>query len=101
MDVRLQRGAQLNLPYDLGKAGLIHFWPNFSNKKPKDPTTQPSVFIDGTEVKASATIKHLGVHLDDSLTFHAHSDDAAAHGNKCLMALATLRHNLCGITIFT
>ena len=26
MELRLQRGAQLNLPYDLGKTGLIHLW---------------------------------------------------------------------------
>ena len=26
MEQRLERGAQLNLPYNLGKFGLIHFW---------------------------------------------------------------------------
>ena len=29
-------------------------------------------------IKLAGSIKHLGVHLDDSLTFHTHTDDAVA-----------------------
>ena len=78
MDLRLQHGAQLNLPYDTGKSDLIHFWSLYSNQKPVDPSTQPSVRFRGAVIKPTGTIKHLGVHLDDSLTFHVHTDDAAA-----------------------
>ena len=69
---------RLNLPYDLGKSGLIHSWPLRDNQKPTDPSSQHPVVIEGTVVKPAGSIKHLGVHLDDSLTFHPHTGDAAA-----------------------
>ena len=50
MDRRLKRGAQLNLPYDLEKSGLIHFWTQRNKHKPQDTSIQPSVVIDGTEI---------------------------------------------------
>ena len=45
MDLWLQRGAQLNLPCDRGKSGLIHVWPICSSQRPLDPSSQPSVTI--------------------------------------------------------
>ena len=95
MDLRLQRGAQLNLPYDTGKSSLIHFWRLYSNQKPADPSTQPSVRFGGAVIKPTGTIKHLGVHLDSSLTFHAYTDDAAARGSQCVR-LGRLLRTLCG-----
>ena len=68
---RLERAEQLNLPYDLGKSGLIHFWTQRNRHWPDDPTTQPSIMINGTMIQPSKTIKYLGVYLDETLTFHA------------------------------
>lgn len=93
MDLRLQRGGQLNLPYDTDKTGLIHFWPLRNIYKPADPSSQPPVHFAGAEIKPMRSIKHLGVHLDNSLTFHAHTDDAAARGHQCLGLLSALCHN--------
>ena len=93
MEQRLERGAKLNLPYDLGKSGLIHFWTQRNKHRPDDPTTQPSIVINGTAIPPTKTIKHLGVYLDETLTFHVHTDDAAARGDKCIMSLTSLRHN--------
>ena len=101
MELRLQRGVQLNLPYDTAKSGLIHFWPLRNNQKPTNPTSQPAVEFSGAVIKPRSSIKHLGVHLDDSLTFHTHSDDAAARGSQCLGLLASLRHNHRGLSVFT
>ena len=52
-------------------------------------------------IKPTGMIKHLGVHLDDSLTFHAHTDDAAARGSQCLGVLSALRHNHRGLSTYT
>lgn len=101
MYTRLQRGAQLNLPYDTEKSGLIHFWPLYNNQKPSGPSTQPSARVGETEIKLSGSIKHLGVHLDDSLTFHTHTDDAAAKEHQCLGVLSALRHNHRGLSAYT
>lgn len=56
MELRLQRGAQLNLPYDLGKAGLIHIWPLYSSKRPADATSQPPITMENKVAKPSASI---------------------------------------------
>ena len=87
---QLERAEQLNLPYDLGKSGLIHFWTQRNKHRPDDPTTQPSIMINRTAILPSKTIKHLGVYLDETLTFHAYTDDVAARGDKCLMSLTSL-----------
>ena len=52
-------------------------------------------------IKPIGTIKHLWVHLDDSLTFHVHTDDAAARGSQCLEVLSALRHNHRGLSTYT
>ena len=57
--------------------------------------------IDGTEIKPSKVIKHLGVYLDETLSFHPQTDDAAACGDKCLMILSSLRHNNRGLSTYT
>ena len=46
-------------------------------------------------------VKHLGMHLDDSLTFHTHADEVAAQGHKYLALLTTLRHKHRGLLTFT
>ena len=101
MERRLERGVPLNLPYDLGKSGLIHFWTQRNKHKPKDTSSQPPITINGTVIKPSKVIKHLGMHLDDSLSLHPQTDEAAANGNKCLMILASLRHNYRGLSTYT
>ena len=57
--------------------------------------------INGTVIKPSKDIKHLGIHLDDSLSFHPQTDEAAANGNKCLMILSSLRQNYRGLSTHT
>ena len=52
-------------------------------------------------IKLSKVIKHLGIHLDDSLNFHPQTDEAAANGIKCLMILSSLRHNYRGLSTHT
>lgn len=101
MALRLVRGAQLNLPYDTAKSGLVHFWPRRSSQRPADPTGQPSVELNGALIKPSKSIKHLGVHLDDTLSFHTHADMAAAASYKCLGQLAALRHRHRGLPAYT
>ena len=75
-------GGQLKLPYDTEKSGLIHFWPLRNIYKPADPSTQPSVLFGGAEIKPRGSTKHLGVYLDDSLTFHTHTDDAVVEEQR-------------------
>ena len=101
MDRRLESGSQLNLPYNLGKSGSIHFWTQRNKHKPKDTSSQPPVMINGTVIKPSKVIKHLGIHLDNSLYFHPHTDEVAANGNKCLMILSSLRQNHRGLSTHT
>lgn len=81
MELRLQRGKQFNLPYDLGKAGLIHIWSLYSIWRPADASSQPAL-IENRVIKPSASTRHLGVHIDDTLAFHAHTDVAASKGYK-------------------
>ena len=57
--------------------------------------------ISNTAIKPSAVLKHLGVFLEDSLTFRAHTDEAATSGYKCLAQLTTLRHNHRGLSTHT
>ena len=52
-------------------------------------------------MKPTKTLKRLGVHLDDSLTFHTHTGDAAAQGGRYLMTLTALRHNFRGLSTYT
>ena len=78
MALRLERGGVLNLPYDTAKSGLVRFWPRRSNQRPEDPSGQPPVNLSNMIIKPSKSIKHLGVHLDDTLSFHTHADKAAA-----------------------
>ena len=101
MELRLQRGAQLNLPYDLGKSGPIHLWPPRSSTRPSDASSQLGITINGTVVRPSARIIHLGAHIDDTLTFHAHVDEVAAQGRQCLARLATLRLRHRGLSTYT
>ena len=101
MQLRIERGLQLNLPYDMSKAGLIHFWPRRSNQRPVDPSSLPPVRMGDAVLKPSASIKHLGVHLDDTLSFHNHADAAASAGYKCLGQLAALCHNHRGLSAYT
>ena len=101
MALRLERGGMLNLPYDTAKSGLVHFWPRRNNQRPEDPSGQPPVSLSGTVVRPSKSIKHLGVHLDDTLSFHTHADKAAATGYKCLGQLAALRHRHKGLSTYT
>ena len=101
MALRLARGTQLNLPYDPGKSGLIHFWPVRSNQRPQDVTSQIPITINGVIVTPARTIKHLGVFIDDTLRFHSHADEAASSGYKCLAQLTTLRHHHHGLSTFT
>ena len=46
MDRRVKRGAQLNLPYDLEKSGLIHFWTQRNKHKPQETSSQPPVVME-------------------------------------------------------
>jgi hypothetical protein len=101
MNQRLERGSILNLPYDLGKSGLIHFWPNRNNQRPTDRTIQPSITINNVSIMPTATLKHLGVYLDDSLTFHHHVDQAVSEGYKCLAKFTRLRHQYRGLSTYT
>ena len=43
-------------------------------------------------------MEHLRIHLDETLSFHPHADEAAAQGLKCLLGL---RHNNRGLSTFT
>ena len=96
---RLERSKQLNLPDKLGKSELMYFCKQRNKHRPHDSTTQPSIMINGTVIQPSKIIKHLGVYLDETLTFHVHTDDAAARGDKCLMSLTSLWHNGRGLLV--
>ena len=89
------------MPYDTAKSGLVHFWPRRSSQRPEDPSEQPPVNLSNTIIKPLKSIKHLGVHLDDTLSFHTHADKAAAMGYKCLGQLAALRHRHKGLSTYT
>ena len=97
MEVRLHQGEQPSLPYYLDKTGLIHLWPLYSNQWPPDATSQPAITNNNTEIKPSASIKHLRVHIDDTLAFYAHTDEETSQGYKCLGQLSALHHNYRGL----
>ena len=80
---------------------MIYFWTQRNKHRPDNPTTQPSIVINGTAILPTKTIKHLEVYLDETVTFHAHTDDATARGDKCLMSLTSLRHNGRGLSTYT
>ena len=70
--------------FELDKTGLIVF----TNRRIPDPARpnktialhRPSVTINGQEIKASQSLKFLGVILDQELRFKAQADHAAAKG---------------------
>ena len=88
---RIERGSSLNLPYDFGKSGLIHFYPRNSSSHPQNPTSDHPVILQGHTILPSATIKHLGIYLDNTLSFKAHSAEMASKGLQIIGRLAALR----------
>ena len=86
------------------KSGQIHFWPVTSPRKPNllpEVAKQPAITINGTTNKRSQLIKDLGTHLDDSLSFCSHADEAASQGLRCLARLTALRHQHRDLSTYT
>jgi hypothetical protein len=105
MALRIQRGAILNLSYDVQKSGLIHFTPRQSNENPSantflsvNITNTTSTPPTTTTITPSLIIKHLGIQIDTRLTFTHHADHTCSKALQTLAALSRLRHQNRGIT---
>ena len=62
----------------------------FSNKVTK--TNHPNIIFDGNRVQKSANQKHLGLILDETLTFNDHITSKLTTGNKLTSTLRKLYH---------
>ena len=104
MALRLERGYKVNLPYDTAKSGLIHFWPVTSSRKPRlqaEVAKQPAITINGATIEPKSLIKHLGIYLDDTLSFSRQAEEAASQRLRCLAQLTALRHRHRGLSAYT
>jgi hypothetical protein len=95
-----ERGKHLGLRFSPPKSELLHCLPKLSNKdKAKDLSHHPLLIINDQTISPSRSIKYLGIHIDESLTFKQHAISAAAKGKSALSSLLFLRH--CGNGIST
>ena len=84
---RVERGEQLNLPYDFSKSGLMHLHPRTAPTSRNLPLHLPH-----TTIQASVSIRHLGVQLDQTLSFQSHMQNVVAKGMQTLGCLHRLQH---------
>jgi hypothetical protein len=92
-EYHIDRGKYLGLCFSPPKSELLHCLPSFSNKdKTKDLSKHPPLIINNQTISPSQSIKYLGIHIDESLTFKQHAISAAAKGKSVLSSLLFLQH---------
>ena len=96
---KIERGRQLNLPYDYSKSTLIHILPLSSSlPSPQDPVADTTYEYN---IPPSPSIKHLGITIDNRLGFSPHADKARAKATKSINRLQHLTFNNKGISFST
>jgi hypothetical protein len=75
-------------------------FPASSSFKRIEPKDHPALIVDDRRTLPKRSLKYLGVHLDESLTFKQHSLAAAATGLKHLGSLKNLRAKTRGLPAF-
>jgi hypothetical protein len=94
------RGKHLSLRFSPPKSELLHCVPKLSKDKTKDLSHHPPLIINDQTISPSRSIKYLGIHIDESLTFKQHAISAAAKGKSALSSLLFLRHGGNGISTY-
>jgi hypothetical protein len=99
-EYHIERGKHIGLCFSPPKSELLHCLPKLSNKdKAKDLSHHPPLIINDQTISPSQSIKYLGIHIDESLTFKQYTISVAAKGKSVLSSLLFLRH--CGNGIST
>jgi ribonuclease HI len=100
-EYHIDRGKHLGLCFSPPKSELLHCLPNFSNKdKTKVLSHHLPLIINNQTISPSQSIKYLGIHIDESLTFKQHAISVAAKGKSVLSSLLFLRHCNNGISTY-
>ena len=98
-NLQLERARHLRITFAPGKSDLVHFIPPTSNKKPPSSTegrpAGTTVILSSpsgttTDILPSASIRYLGVTIDERLSFCPHVLDTAARCRQSLNALRFL-----------
>jgi hypothetical protein len=98
-EYHIDRGKHLGLRVSPPKSEHLHCFPNFRQHK-KDLSNHPPLIINDQTISPSRSIKYLGIHIDESLTFQQHAISAAAKGKSALSCLLFLRHGGNGISTY-
>jgi hypothetical protein len=96
-EYHLTRGLHLGLTFSPSKTDLLYCLPSTSKDKSNSLSSLPPLRIMNNTITAKRHIRYLGVHIDESLTFHHHTTLAAAHGKRALGSFNFLRHKSRGI----
>jgi ribonuclease HI len=99
-EYHIERGKHLGLRFSPPKSELLYCHPNFSKSKAKDLSHHPPLILNDKTIQPSRSIKYLGVHIDESVSFKQHAISAAAKGKSALSSLLFLRHRGNGIPTY-
>jgi hypothetical protein len=99
-EYHIDRGKHLGLRFSPPKSELLHCFPNFRQNKTEDLSHYPPLIINNQTISPTRSIKYLGIHIDESLTFKQHPISAAAKGKSALSSLLFLRHRGNGISTY-
>ncbi|KAE8233471.1 hypothetical protein CF326_g1495 [Tilletia indica] len=89
----------VGLSFDQQKRELIHFYPPYL-RKPKRPEIQPAVTLNGVDVAAlrdGDTVRWLGFHLDNKLSFQGHVRIMCAKARKAAQCMRMLVNTVRGL----
>jgi hypothetical protein len=87
----IDRGKHLGLCFSPPKSELLHCLPKLSKDKTKELSHHLPLIINDETISPSQSIKYLGIHIDESLSFKQHAISAAAKGKSALSSLLFLR----------
>jgi hypothetical protein len=91
-EFHIERGKHLGLRFSPPKSELLYCLPRSSKDKANDLSLHPPLIINDQPIPPSRSIKYLGIHIDESLTFKQHALSAASYGKSTLSALLFLRY---------
>ena len=64
---------------------------NVIQSRKKNATTHPSLFFNNSEIKLSSNQKHVGLTLDNKLSFNEHINDKIHQANESVGLLRKLK----------
>jgi hypothetical protein len=89
-EYHIERGKHLGLCFSPPKSELLHCHPNSSKNKAKDLSHHPPLIINDKTIPPSCSIKYLGIHIAESVSFKQHAISVAAKGKLALSSLLFL-----------